>query len=255
MMINHLVILTCTVNTKMTNDMKRNNPTTRLNDYVQSITKWSDLSRKLGFNVLVVENSNAIELLFKELHDLDNDKLVFAQVGEDFRSHLEGNSAGEFQILKDVLDYNLLQENIEFIWKVTGRLFVPNFKKLLPISTPDFLVNRLYSPCHTIDTRIIGFSLSTFKRLFESNPIFTTSKSSFSKKKSVFSSMEAFVSQEILDSELQGFRIESMKSVPVYSGYAGTNNKVIDTPKSKLKKYIANLVRPLVIKLLAGSVP
>ena len=160
---NQLVILTCTVRTKMTTGMKRFEEDIRREDYVKAIRAWSKLSEKLGFRILVAENSNSLESLKSNLVSINNSKLEFVQTQEDQISHIEGNSAGEFKILKEILDMGLIPEYIDMVWKVTGRLYVRNFQEIVPPNKPDFVVNRFYSPRHLIDTRVIGLSKKSYQ--------------------------------------------------------------------------------------------
>jgi len=253
---NHLVILTCTVKTKMTFGMKRSEQSVRLNDYTTSIRAWSELSKKIGFKILVIENSDSLITLQSSLSNLDNPYLEFAQTTEDQRSHIEGNSAGEFQMLKEILDTKLIPAEIEFIWKVTGRLFIRNFRRLAPIEKSDFILNRLYNPIHLVDTRIICFSPKGFRSLFSQDPKFILDNTLMHNgEKGTYSSFEHFVTLEVLHSEFFGDAILSMKEVPIFMGHSGTSNKEIDGQLSRIKKLFANFFRPLIVKLLVGSTP
>ena len=240
----------------MTQGMQRSDVSLRVEDYSKAIIEWSTLSKLFGFKILVAENSNSIGDLKDSVSALDNPNLVFVQLGEDTKSQFEGNSAGEFQILKEILERGLVSNEIDLIWKVTGRLAVPNFKKICIGENSDFIVNRLYTPTHLIDTRIIAFSPSSFREVFSKNPIFTMGI--YSKKDEgtqIYSSLEHFITLEVLHSEIRGLRVKSMRQVPIFVGYSGTSNKVIDGNLSSLKKKLANFIRPVVVRLLTGSTP
>ena len=253
---NQLILLTCTVKTKMTEGMKRSNIDVRRNDYIKAITAWSDLSKELGFRILVVENSNSIEDLHANLKTLKNPWVEFVQLKEDMRSHHEGNSAGEYQMLKEVVELGIIPAEIGLIWKVTGRLFVRNFKQISPSDYPDLIVNRFYNPKHIVDTRIIGFSQTKFSSIFSSNPRFTPeTKLNSNCKQKAYSSLEDLVSINVLHSEISGDVVRTMNKVPIFIGNSGTSDKAIDRTTSRLKKQLANSIRPLVVKLLVGSTP
>jgi len=240
----------------MTEGMKRSDIRVRLDDYSYAIGEWSALSKKLGFRILVAENSKSIEDLRANLLHLENQNLGFVQVKEDMRSHHEGNSAGEYQMLKEILDTGVIPTDIEFIWKVTGRLFIRNFNQLTPTDCPDLIVNRFYNPIHIVDTRIIGFSQKKFETLFSRNPRFIADRNLIPNgEQSTYSSLEHFITLEALDSEFQGEIVKSMKKVPIFMGHSGTSNKVIDGSVSRRKKQLANFIRPLIIRLLVGSTP
>lgn len=254
---NHqLIILTCTVKTKMTEGMKRSDIDVRRNDYIKAITEWSDLSKELGFRILVVENSNSIEDLYENLKMLKNPWIKFVQLKEDMRSHHEGNSAGEYQMLKEVVELGIIPAEIVLVWKITGRLFIRNFKQILPSDYPDLIVNRFYNPKHIVDTRVIGFSRTKFASIFSSNPRFTSEmKLNSNCNQKVYSSLEDLVSINALHSEISGDVVRTMNKVPIFIGNSGTSDKPIDGTTSRLKKQLANSIRPLVVKLLVGSIP
>jgi len=252
----HLIILTCTVKTKMTEGMNRSDSEVRLNDYISAITKWSNLSKELGFGILVAENSNSIEDLRRDLLLLNNPNLKFVQLKEDIRSHLQGNSAGEYQMLKEIVELGIIPREIGVIWKITGRLFVRNFNQILPTDSPDLIVNRFYNPKHIVDTRIIGFSQNKFDTLFSSNPIFISENNVIpSGDQETYSSLEHLVTLNVLQSEFRGEIVKSMNKVPIFIGHSGTTNKEIDGKGSRFKKQVANYIRPMILKLLVGSTP
>ncbi len=253
---NQLVILTCTVKTKMTAGMKRSEENVRREDYLKAIRAWSNLSEKLGFRILVAENSNSLEILKSHLADINNSKLDFLQTQEDQRSHIEGNSAGEFEMLKEILNFGLIPEDIEMVWKVTGRLFVPNFQEIVPTGKPDFVVNRFYSPIHLVDTRVIAFSKSSYQSFFSQDPRFTSvANLELDLNQDTYSSFEHLATIEVLHSEIRNLNVKSMAKVPIFIGYSATSNKQIDGTISRFKKRVTNYFRPIIVKLLVGSTP
>jgi len=253
---NHLVILTCTVKTKMTKGMKRSESGVRLDDYTKAIIQWSNLSKKLGFRILVVENSNSIRDLQSKLLFLENPNLEFVQLREDLRSHFEGNSAGEHQMLKEILDMGIISDDVDLIWKVTGRLYISNFSHLIPRDCPDLILNRFYNPVHLVDTRIIGFSQKIFYKIFSVDSKFVVDKNLANHENlDAHSSLEHLLTLEAVYAELRGDSVEGMRKVPIFKGYSATSNKLIDGFISSKKKKIANLIRPLIIKLLVGTIP
>jgi hypothetical protein len=240
----------------MTEGMKRSEVGIRLDDYTKAIIQWSKLSKRFGFKILVVENSNSISELQSRLSFLGNSNLEFVQLKEDLRSHFEGNSAGEYQMLREILDRRIIPDNIDLIWKVTGRLYVSNFIKLTSSDSADIILNRFYNPVHLVDTRIIGFSQKSFKKIFAADSRFTVDKKNINNgNQETYSSLEHLLTLEALNLELQGGRVYGMRRVPIYKGYSATSNKLIDGFLSSKKKQFANFVRPMIIKLLVGSIP
>lgn len=240
----------------MATAMKRSDESVRLNDYIKAIKDWLSLSKKIGFDIIVAENSNSINQIKKEFSGLENRNLTFIQTGEDQRSHLEGNSAGEFQMLKQISEYGIIPEKTQIIWKATGRLFVKNFGNIILDSQADLILNRFYEPRHLIDTRIIGFSKEQFVNIFSKNPIFTLNLDLNEENRSdKYCSLEEYITFESIRAEIRGKQVKSFKEVPIFEGFSATSNKEIDTKATRMKKRVANLIRPVVIKFLAGSTP
>jgi hypothetical protein len=236
--------------------MKRSETGVRLDDYRRAIIQWSNLSKKLGFKILVVENSSSIRDLQSKLAYHENPNLEFVQLREDLRSHFEGNSAGEFQMLREILEMGIISDDTDLIWKVTGRLYISNFNQLITKDSPDLILNRFYNPVHLVDTRIIGFSQKIFHKIFSADARFVVDKNQINYgNQGPYSSLEHLLTLETIYSELQGDKVEVMRKVPIYKGYSATSNKLIDGFISSKKKQIANIIRPLIIKLLAGSIP
>jgi hypothetical protein len=174
-------------------------------------------------------------------------------VSLDQKSHLQGNSAGEFRILQELVGLQAIIHPYDYLWKVTGRLFIPNFHKIANNATGEVVVNRLYAAKHQIDARIIGFTPKLFTLMFDQNVVFTPV---FPKEgASSYQSMEHYLTQKTLDIEISGVAVTTMKQVPIFVGVSGTSNKTIDNFTSRCKKNVSNLLRPVIIKLLAGSSP
>ena len=250
---NHLIILTCTVKTQMTSNMKRSDPQIRLNDYVESIRRWNQIAAKNRWKIVVAENSNSLQLIVDRLKPIEMSNIHFYPAKLDEKSHLYGNSAGEFGILQEMAALNFLDYTFDYVWKITGRLFNPNFPKIANAASGDLVVNRLYASKHQIDSRIIGFSPNQFNKIFSTTVTFSTASSL--RSGGIFESMEHYLTQKILDLELSGGIVTTMNQVPIFMGTSGTSNKQIDSFSTRLKKRFSNLLRPLAIKLLAGSAP
>ena len=249
----HLILLTCTVKTRMTSNMKRSDPVVRLNDYVKSIRRWNQLAKKNNWRIVIAENSNSIDSIKNSLTSAEIGNLQFIPTRLDNESHLEGNSKGEFNILQELISVHAPNYKHDYLWKITGRLFIPNFPKIANNATGELVVNRLHASKHQIDARIIGFKPILFKSMFSQSVIFSHHYPRV--YESSYESMEHFLTQKTLDLEISGATISTMEQAPIFIGISGTSNKRIDDFTSRNKKRIANLLRPIVIKLLAGSSP
>jgi len=249
----HLILLTCTVRTRMTSNMKRSDPVVRLNDYVKSIKRWNELAQKNNWRVVIAENSNSTDSIKNSLTSAEISNLQFIPARLDDESHLEGNSKGEFNILQELISVQVPNYKHDYLWKITGRLFIPNFPKIANNATGELVVNRLYASKHQIDARIIGFKPNLFNSMFNQSVIFSQQYPRVYVNS--YESMEHFLTQKTLDLEISGATISTMEQVPIFIGISGTSNKRIDDFTSRNRKRISNLLRPIVIKLLAGSSP
>jgi len=255
---NHCVVLTCTVKPKAEVAVTRRDPEIRLNDYVEAIIKWHGLSTKLNFRILVIENSNSLERVKERLPKNIRDSVVFHQSSPDVNSGKEGISAGEFLMLKDSISVIEAMKGIDFCWKVTGRLFVTNFRKISKSQNSQMKVNRFYSPRHIIDTRFFGISFPLYSRVFSQEINFTTRKepqSSLSLETQTFSTMEDFLTRVCHELEANGNWVQSLNQIPAFEGFSASTGKKLDNFNAKVRIKIANSIRGIAIKLIAGSVP
>ena len=249
----HLILLTCTVKTRMTSKMKRSDPQTRLNDYIESIKEWNRIALKNNWKVVIAENSNSIDLIKEKLTPSEIKTLNFFPASLDELSHMYGNSAGEFGILRESILIRVPGFDHDYLWKITGRLYIPNFKQIANQAAGEIVVNRLYASKHQVDARIVGFTPKLFATMFKSNVEFSPLHST--ERKNSYESMEHYLTQKVLNLEISGVSVSTMKKVPIFVGFSGTSNKRIDNFFSRCKKRISNFLRPLAIKLLVGSSP
>ena len=257
-MYNHCVVLTCTVNPHINVAVTRNNPEVRLKDYVEAIIKWHKLSIKLNFRILVLENSDSIEILKKGLPDTILKSVHFHQSLTDTASRNLGISAGEFRMIEDSIPILEEMKDIEFCWKVTGRLFVSNFTQITKGSSHEMWVNRFYKPRHIIDTRFFGIPFAMFSQVFSQNVEFSStnvSRAILSLESRVFPTMEDFLTRICLELESVGWSVQSFKQIPIFEGVSASTGKKLDNWSTKIKLKVANLVRKLAVKMISGSLP
>lgn len=256
---NHLLLLTCTVKPNARTKVKRIDANLRLRDYEKSILRWAKLSNKMHFRIAVLENSNSIELIRNSIPEKYREKIYFLQYPENLEVAVRGISHGEFELLRQFAGENADLFGSEYLWKITGRLFVPNFANLIPRGRFNLTVNRFYSPRHLIDTRIIGFSAATFRKFMHSNPDFyentPDSESILFETHSKFASIEDLVTNYAHRCEMSGIKVDSMRKVPIFEGSSASIDKRIDSFTIRLGTRAGNLVRPVAIKMLRGSAP
>jgi hypothetical protein len=252
------VVLTCTVKPHTDIAVARINPEIRLNDYVESITKWHALSTKLNFRMLVLENSNSIEMLKMRLPESILNGVTFHQCPTDSESRKKGISSGEFIMLRESMSVLKEMGGIEFCWKVTGRLFVNNFAKLTKSAKREMWVNRFYKPRHITDTRFFGIPFTMYSEVFSKDIDFAPTKYSdetFVLGSREFPTMEDFLTRICLELEIIGWEVQSFYQIPIFEGVSASTGKKLDRWDVKTRLKIANMFRKLAVKMISGSLP
>lgn len=255
---NHCVILTCTVKPKKSVSVLRNDPSERLKDYVEAINKWYQLLENLKIKILVLENSGSMKLLMSQLPEHVCNNVMFHQCSMDQISAGTGISSGEFQMLKESMKLLQKDKQIDYCWKVTGRLFVSNFEKIANPNENEILVNRFYKPRHIVDSRFFGMPTDTFSKVFSQRVKFNENDSLTGNLKLsnyIFPTMEDFLTQISITLERKGFTVKSFDKIPVFEGFSASTGKRLDTWKSNCKIKIANSFRKYGIKIISGSLP
>jgi len=161
------IILTCTVivgdNIRV---LAQKDKYQRKNTYIASIKKWLENTQ---FKIIVVDNSG---YSFPELDDY----LIIYKKRFEIISYLEDNlPENDYNILKNdpskgtheiyainyAYDNSNLIKDCEFIIKITGRYYIPNFIKYLKYPFHDFVHQNNIQRCE-----VIGCKKELFKYLF-----------------------------------------------------------------------------------------
>ncbi len=252
-----LIILTCNVQPSKNVQVLRNEAGMRLNDYADSIKKWIDVAQTTNGRILILENSGNMELLKERLKPFVNEHMYFFENSVDVTSDKEGISGGEFAMLREALPTILNIPGIEYCWKVTGRLFVENYKQLSKVRMNQVNVNRFYKPFHVLDSRFIGFPKEIFYEIFSQEPEFRTKKDNQQIKVNManFSSLEEYLTISLTNLECVGLQVVSMPKIPIFSGSSASTNKKLDSKTLFMKLKFLNFMRPIAVKLMGGSTP
>ena len=125
--ISNLIILTATVKPQVRQGLRRTNPELRLMDYVVAVERTLKQVKRIDAEVLLLENSDCIDLIAHKLSDrsVNSNKLHFLSCPFDVSSESDGISSGEHSMLRyAAINFDLL--SYDFIWKLTGRLWIQN---------------------------------------------------------------------------------------------------------------------------------
>ena len=156
-----VIILTTTVNVQSKCYLHQTNPVERLSVYIKSIKQWINTK----FRIVVVENSGYtfpefIESVTFEKITFDESKLLEA-------GYLKGNNSkgtSELFSINYAINNSRLIKPGDFIIKITGRYFIPNFN--VNVTGFDAIIQNDRSSCE-----IIGSSWSHKELIFNTSDI------------------------------------------------------------------------------------
>jgi hypothetical protein len=138
-------------------------PTTRINTYLKSILQWLNNTQ---FNIVLVENSGY------NFHELDEEKEKFKDRFEvivfddsklsDTEFIRNSNSKGRHEIfaINYAFNHSKLLKTSNFIIKITGRFFIPEFEEYLKkynLNKYDCLVQNDRDRCEVVGSHYNNF--------------------------------------------------------------------------------------------------
>jgi hypothetical protein len=253
-----LIILTCSISPFPQPDLAIADSETRLADYVISLKFWNEYIKTNDTHIWVLENTNSLSKLEKATTELELEleRIRFIQIPLDVNSQNFGKSAGEYEMLKSIME-EVNGSSFEQIIKVTGRLYVRNFEKCLEnMNDVDFASGRFYFPNHIIDSRFFSMRPAVYEFLFGEEIRFTTSLSLARNIDSrTYLSMEHYLAYCSLELESRGFSVKSFLYSPMYFGQSASTGKTLNSPIVDAKITISNFFRRVAIKFLSGYAP
>jgi len=159
------VILTGTVIPQISNRLIISDPRTRALGYSEALESWAGLASKLDIRVIFAENSG-FGLNQLSISATARERLQFLPVpGPSPAQAVRGKGAAEHSILRAALDGITLSED-EILLKCTGRLFIRNFKRILPKRKPRFpflIADLPRGNWEWIDSRVFGGSVGIWR--------------------------------------------------------------------------------------------
>jgi len=249
-----LIFLTATVKVQAGNSqVKLNDTNERIKSIITATNSWMQFAAKTKRDLVLIENSGSMHLLRAHLTKKPNLFVRLIEAPIDTRSINEGISAGEFEMIRLFIN-NYDIDGYQFIWKISGRNFCPNARKvLLWDRKADIVASRNSLPSHFVNTRLFGMKPEMWREFSHKEVNFYT-KGAFGSNKS-YSSMEHLVTQFVLDQEVRGKRQTDFPKIPRFTGYSGSTNKIIDSKKRRVLLVLLNPFRRMIIKLLIGMTP
>lgn len=248
-----LIALTATINLNFhTNQVRRSDTEQRLNDTIESLKSWLVFAKKTSRDLVLIENSDSLAFL-RERIDFDLTGVEFFQMSNNIDSAEQGISAGEFQMLRYLVENKNL-DKYSFVWKAPGRNFCPNaFRVLVVENGTQIVASRNSLPAHFASSRLFGMTPLLWHSFVSRHVLFTLDKNKI--RNNTFSSMEHYLTSFILEQEAKGKIQRDFPRIPRFTGYSGSTNKVIDNRKRRILILILNPFRKLFLKGLLGNTP
>lgn len=247
----NLVVLTCTVRPTNTSLVKRYDPVVRLQDYTLAIKKWIKLTVQNNFDLLIIENSDSLNLIMNNLDFEESRNLKFKIANPAALSDQEGISTGEFYMLKNILAEEI--PKYDFIWKSSGRNFPNNAMKLITgYPGIDIVVERNLRPVFSADSRLFGMKAALWSQFLSSEPSFIRHNQSF--MDSTFESMEHLLTMFVTDAGFHGSKVSPFKEFPIFQEKSGTLDKSIMSRRRRIILKILGKQRKILSRISSGFV-
>ena len=110
----------------------RSDPSIRLRDYLDAFRFYVALPDHLVDRVILLENSDADLSVFRQIAAKQGGAKVIECINTDSKyDGSKGKGYGEFRMLDEGLRASSLKDPTAVLWKVTGRLIVPNLPQLI----------------------------------------------------------------------------------------------------------------------------
>ena len=192
----------------------RKDATLRENDYLLAISKWVSL----GYPIVFCENSNSKSIIISNL--LSSSKIDFEYLTfQSMVSHL-GKGHGEAEIFNYAFINSKILQEVDWVYKVTGRYYLKNASKIIEATKFDektFVSGNLSANLSWCDSRIFGFQPIFYDKYF------SKFLKLINEKEHVY--LENLLCRAILNCISDGNAWCFLKEYPIYEGVYGTDNK------------------------------
>ena len=158
-----IIILTTTVNVQNKCYLHQTDPIERVSVYVNSIKQWTSTN----FKIVVVENSGYTFPEFMESNKFE--KITFNESELPEAGYLKGNTskgASELFSINYAINNSRILKPGDFIIKITGRYFIPDFFNVDRILKFDAIIQNDCGSCE-----IIGSSYSNKDLVFNTSDL------------------------------------------------------------------------------------
>ena len=125
------ILLTTTIFTHDINFNGQHKPDIRKNQYISKITKWIN---NTNLNIVIVENSGYDFPEFSNSNRLEKIIFDYTKIPIEYKIYLDNmKSKGQHEsyAIKYAYENSKLLQNADYIIKISGRFFIPEFEKII----------------------------------------------------------------------------------------------------------------------------
>lgn len=239
-----VIMLTSTVYPNVDKHLVLADPELRKEQYRASFSWWLKISKELNAQLAIVETSKAsLEDFFRSEEINDSQNIFFTNYEPTPSEILQGKGAIEISACKHLMDtFPEVFGLQDTVYKITGRLVISNYKKILKILSPSEVsirstINNLF-----VDTRCIGASTYTWKNiLLNTNKLVDDDKGIYLEHTTALAIHEAVTNQKV--------EIVRFADVPIIIGTSGSSGQSSSPETSKPKRLIIKCVSKLTDQL------
>lgn len=167
----NILLLSATITPKVgVPNLKRTDPSSRLQDYERSLQFYLSLLNQCCDGIIFAENSNSdiskLQKLVQEANLSDQVEFVVFD-GLDYPPRYD-RGYGEFKLIDYAMENSKLLSNRTertIVWKVTGRYIIRNIQQIITRQPPNFDIYCNYRniPKHWVDTFLIAWTPEAYQ--------------------------------------------------------------------------------------------
>lgn len=206
------LLLTGTIKPSIVYALKRTSSTERENDYFNAISEWM----KYKIPIVFCENSNFDSNKIKGLIGPDFEFIQYEEIEELTK---KGKGFGEAKIMQYAMNKSKIINSNDFVIKVTGRLFVKNFKSIFKVanSMEYDIMAPLENKLKWSDSRLIIFKKTFYHQYFIKYSEKIDDSTGYCFERALACSIHELLSDNK--------KWEMLPFYPLFKGFSGTYNE------------------------------
>jgi hypothetical protein len=229
------ILLTATVTPQVTWDLHIQDPRVRRREYVESLRRWVSEASVLGATVVMIENSGEdLERLAVDALDEVPDSLRLVQAPPPSQADVDRGKGSAEAAMMDQFCETFYDDPAELWFKCTGRLFVRNLARCMPVALPpNPIIARVAMNLQQMDTRFFGSTTAIWRSHFTGAGVHVSDRDE------VF--LEKVLMRRVFTAMGGGANLVRFGAQPAFLGRSGTHaDRVYDSPANRLKRLATN---------------